>query len=243
MEKEDEDEEEDQDEDDGKDPRKISQGETVHTSADIVDTMVDDQPVVLAAQGQEMRGHTPRPQPSVSFRRPQTMEPHVLPRTPETYPLSGLEHLGRVMPQKTRPVVSTLREADAAGNTSDMDVDIDLDVDQQLLIESAGGDSLPDVPIRKLALPDVPLPEVPVPDVPRSEACPDCLVGEELTSSWVAEEAMVVAFSIGSCSCLVRFLCSNLFITGISYTTHHKVFGWLKVYFIYGLLSLVLVYS
>jgi hypothetical protein len=40
----------------------------------------------------------------------------------------------------------------AAGNTSDVDVDVDLD--QQLLIESAGGDSLPDV-----SLPDFPLPE------------------------------------------------------------------------------------
>ena len=44
----------------------------------------------------------------------------------------------------------TLREADAAGNTSDVNVD------QQLLIESADGDSLSDVP-----LPDDPLPEVP----------------------------------------------------------------------------------
>jgi len=54
-----------------------------------------------------------------------------------------------VTPQKPRPAVPTLREAEAAGNTSDVDVN------QQLLIESAGGDSLSDVP-----LPDVPLPEV-----------------------------------------------------------------------------------
>ena len=65
-------------------------------------------------------------------------------------------------PQKPRPAVPTQREAEAAGNTSDVDVDVD--VDQQLLIESAGGDSLPDVP-----LPDVPLPE----------ARPDGSVGEE----------------------------------------------------------------
>ena len=61
-------------------------------------------------------------------------------------------------PQKPRPAVPTQREAEAAGNTSDEDVD------QQLLIESAGGDSLTNVP-----LPDVPLPE----------ARPDGSVGEE----------------------------------------------------------------
>jgi len=58
--------------------------------------------------------------------------------------------LGLGTPQKPRPAVPTLREADAAGNTSDVNVD------QQLLIESADGDSLSDVP-----LPDDPLPEVP----------------------------------------------------------------------------------
>jgi len=47
--------------------------------------------------------------------------------------------------------VPTLREAEAARNT--LDVDVDVDVDQQLQIESAGGDSLPVVP-----LPNVPLP-------------------------------------------------------------------------------------
>ena len=57
-------------------------------------------------------------------------------------------------PQKPRPVVPTLREDEAAGNT------FDVDVDQQLLIELAGGDSLPDV-----RLPDVPLPDVSLPDV------------------------------------------------------------------------------
>jgi hypothetical protein len=52
----------------------------------------------------------------------------------------------------------TQREAEAAGNTSEVDVE------QQLLIDSAGGDSLPDV-----TLPDVALPE----------ARPDGSVGEE----------------------------------------------------------------
>jgi len=44
---------------------------------------------------------------------------------------------------------------------------------------------------------------------------------------------MVVAFGLGSGSCLVRFLCSNLFISGIDYYTRREVFGSLKVYFIY----------
>jgi hypothetical protein len=64
--------------------------------------------------------------------------------------------------------VPTLPEAEAAGNT------LDVDVDQQLLIESAGGDSLPDVPLPDVSFSDVPLPDVPVPD-----ACPDGPVGEE----------------------------------------------------------------
>jgi hypothetical protein len=41
---------------------------------------------------------------------------------------------------------------------------VDVDVDQQLLIESAGGDSLPDVPL---------------PDVTPPDARPDGLLGEE----------------------------------------------------------------
>jgi len=45
---------------------------------------------------------------------------------------------------------------------------------------------------------------------------------------------MVVAFGLGSGSCLVRFLCSNLFISEIDYYMCHKVFGSLKVYLIYG---------
>jgi len=45
---------------------------------------------------------------------------------------------------------------------------------------------------------------------------------------------MVVAFRLGSGSCLVRFLCHNQFISGIYYYTRREVFGSLKVYFIYG---------
>jgi hypothetical protein len=154
----------------------------VNTSADDVDTMVDNQAIVLPEQGQEMREYTPRPQPPAPTQRPQAPAPHPPPRTPETYTLSGLEHFGRVTPQKPRPAVPTLKEAEAAGNTSDVDVDVD--VDQQLLIESAGGDSLPDVPLRDallpdVSLPDVPLCDVPVPDDPLPEERPDSSVGEQ----------------------------------------------------------------
>jgi hypothetical protein len=143
--------------DDGKEPQTIGQGEMVNTSAADVDTIVEDQTIVLPEQFQEMREPTPRPQPPVPAPRPQTPDPRPRPRTPETHHLSELSHLGLVTPQKPRPAVPTQREAEAARNTSDVDVD------QQLLIESAGGDSLPDV-----SLPDVPLPE----------ARPDRSVGE-----------------------------------------------------------------
>jgi len=82
---------------------------------------------------------------------------------PETPPLSGLEDFGLVMPQKPRPAVPSLQQAEAARNTSDEDVD------QQLLCESAGGDSLPDVP----------LPDIPLPDVAPPETRPHGSVGEE----------------------------------------------------------------
>jgi hypothetical protein len=154
----DEDEEEDQDEDDGKDPRMIGQEEMANTSPANVDTMVDGQPIVPPELCQEMREYTPRPQPPVPAPRPQNPDPRPRPRTTETHPLSGLEKLGLVTREKPRPAVPTQREAEAAGNT------LDVDVDQQLLIESAGGDSLPDVPF---------------PNIPLSEAHPDGSVGEE----------------------------------------------------------------
>jgi hypothetical protein len=71
-----------------------------------------------------------------------------------------------------------LQEAEAARNT------LDVDVNQQLLIESAGGDSLsdvplPDVPLLDVPLPDVSLPDVPLPDVPLPEVRLDGSVGEE----------------------------------------------------------------
>jgi hypothetical protein len=83
-----------------------------------------------------------------------------------------------VTPQRPRPAVPTLREAEAAGNISDVNVE------QQLLGESAGGDSLRDVRLPDVRLPDVPLPDVPLhdvplPDVSLAEARPDGSVGEE----------------------------------------------------------------
>jgi hypothetical protein len=140
--------EEEEDEDDGKAPRTIVQGEMAHTSTDEVDTMVDNQAIMLPWQGHKMREHTPRQQPGAPAPQPLTPEPRPRQRTPESHPFSGLDHLGRVRPQKPRPAVPTWREAEESGNTSDEDVNL------QLLIESAGGDSLPDVP-----LPNVPLPE------------------------------------------------------------------------------------
>ena len=165
KEEEDEDEEDDKDEDDSKEHQIMGQGEMVHALADNVDTMVDNQPITLPEKGQVMCEYTPRPEPPTPSPQPHTSEPHPRPRPPETHPLSGLEHLGLVTPQKPRPAVPTQREAEAAGNTSDVDVE------QQLLGESAGGDGLPDgplpdVPIPDVHLPDVPLPDVPLPDVP-----------------------------------------------------------------------------
>ena len=45
---------------------------------------------------------------------------------------------------------------------------------------------------------------------------------------------MAVAFGLGSGSCLVHFLCSNLFISGVDHYMHGEVFGSLKVHCIYG---------
>jgi hypothetical protein len=155
----------------------------VNTSADNADTMLDNQPTVLLEQCQDIREHTRRPQPLSPAPRRGTPEPRPRPRTPETHTLSRLEFLVLVTPQKPRPVGPTLREADAAGNTSDVDVE------QQRIGESAYFDCLPDVPLPDVPLPDIPLPDVPLsdvpladvtlPDVPFHEARPDCWVGVE----------------------------------------------------------------
>jgi hypothetical protein len=114
---------EDKDEDNGKAPRMIGQGETVHRSADDKDTTVDDQPIMLPQPGQEMSKHTPCPQPPVPATLPQTPEHRPQPQSPVTDPLCGLEHLGCVMTQKSHPAVPSVREVEAAGNMSDVDVD------------------------------------------------------------------------------------------------------------------------
>jgi len=82
------------------------------------------------------------------------------------------------MMQKPRPAEPTLREAEVAGNTSDVIAE------QQLLGELEGGDGhpdgpLPDVPFPDVSLPDVPLSNVPHPDVPLPEARLDGSIGEE----------------------------------------------------------------
>jgi hypothetical protein len=133
-EKEDEEEVEDQDEDDGKEPQMLGQGEMVNTSADDVHTRVDNQAFMLPEQCQEMYEQTQQPQPLAPARWPQTPEPRPQTRTPETHPLSGLEYLGLVTPEKPRPAVPTMRKAEAAGNTSY--VDMDVDVDQQVVTVS-----------------------------------------------------------------------------------------------------------
>ena len=85
KEEEEEEEGEDDDEDDGKEPRKISQGDMVNTLGDDVDIMVDVQPIVLPEQGQEMREYTPRPKLPAFAPQPQTPEPRPQPGTPETH--------------------------------------------------------------------------------------------------------------------------------------------------------------
>jgi hypothetical protein len=90
--------------------------------------------------------------------------------------------------------VPTVRQSEAATNASDVDVD------QQLLRKSAGGDRLADVP----------LPNVPLPDAYLTEGSQDGSVGEVPTSPFAAGEEIVIVFGLGSCSCLVRFLYSNL---------------------------------
>jgi hypothetical protein len=76
-----EEEDEDEEEDDDKEPRTIGQGEIVITSRDEVDTMVDDQPIVLPEQGKEMLEHTLRPQPPAPASLPQRPDPPPQPRT------------------------------------------------------------------------------------------------------------------------------------------------------------------
>jgi hypothetical protein len=70
----DENKEEDKDNNDGKDPGAIGQREMVNTSAEDVDTMGDNHPILQPGQGQEMRKHTPRPQSPVPAPQLETPE-------------------------------------------------------------------------------------------------------------------------------------------------------------------------
>jgi len=120
---EEDDDDEDEDEDDGKEPRMIGQGEMVHSSADDVDAMVEDQLIVLPEEGQEMREHCPQPHPLAPAPRPETLESLPWPQPPQPHPLSGLEILWCVRLQNPGPAVPTLPEAEAAGISWDVDVD------------------------------------------------------------------------------------------------------------------------
>jgi len=191
--------EEDQGEDDGKQPRMSGQGEMVNPSDDDVDTMVDVEPIVLRKQGPEMAEHTPRAQLAPRAPRPHTAEPRTRPQTPETHLHSGAEVLVLMMAKKPHPVVPTLRRAEEAWNTCDVDVD------QQLLGESAAGDSRPNSP----------RPNFPLRDVPLFEVRPDIWVGKGWTSPHIAENVTVLTFGLEGGSCLICFLCSNIFISGI----------------------------
>jgi hypothetical protein len=112
-----------------------------------------------------------------------------------------------------------------------------VDVDQQLVRKSACGDRLADVRFTN----------VPLPDAYLTEGSPDGSVGEVPTSSCAAGEEIVIVFGLGSCSCLVRFLYSNLLISDIDHYTQWDVFGLLRVYLIHlfciGLLSFIVLWD
>jgi hypothetical protein len=126
-----------------------------------------------------------------------------------------------MMLQKPHLTVPSLRAAEAAGRT------LDVDVDQQLLGDSPSGHSHPHV-----ALSDDPLPNVFLP-----VARPDHSVGEKCTSSHVTEEVMIVAYGVGSSSCLVCYRCSHLCIPGVKYYTRCDIFGSLRVVFIHSIVG------
>ena len=85
-----------------------SQGEMVNTTGDDVDTMVDDQAIVLSERGQETCEHTTWSQPLASAPRVLTLEPRVRPRMLETNPLSGMEDLGLVTSRRPRLAVRSM---------------------------------------------------------------------------------------------------------------------------------------
>jgi hypothetical protein len=109
--------------DDGKETRTIGNGKIINTLADDVDSIVDDQSIILPKQGQEMRKHTPWPQPPAPAPRPLPPEPRIQRQPVETYSVRRLEVLEHVRPQKPRPGVPTLREAEATPINLDLEVD------------------------------------------------------------------------------------------------------------------------
>jgi len=177
KEQEDEDEEEDKDEVDGKEPQTLGQGVMVNQSADNVDTIVEDQPIVLPEQGQKMWEHN---------QWPHSPECRTWPWTPETHPFSKLEHLGLVRPPKPRSVVPTLREVDDAWNTSDVDVALQIG--------------------RLSQCPRHPALQCPSPQCPSPWGAPGCLCRPGMSQSLRSRggDGCCVWVRVGFLSCLVR---------------------------------------
>ena len=187
-----EEQEENENEDDAKVPRTSGQRDMVNSAAIHIYTVTDDQPIMVAEQGQEMHTHTPWPQPPASAPRLQTPKPLTQPQSPETDHLSGLQVLWLVMLQKPHPAIPTLHEAEVAGNTTDDDPG------HQLLSESAGGNSLLTVLLSNVTLHEVYL---------------YCWVGKVWYRPRVGEEARIVTLWLELGSCLVSFLCCTLFLS------------------------------
>jgi len=190
---EDEDEEEVKNDDDGKDPRTIGHREKVDTSADDANAMVDEEPTAQPEQGQVMRNQFSRPQLASPAPWQQCPARSPRPRTVEIYTLSGLEFVVLVTPLKPRAEATTLRAAEAAGNSSD------IAVEEQQLSDSACGNilydepqldvSLPDVPPLDVPLLDVPHADVPLSDVPLTDVPPpDISLSVVGLDGWVGEE-------------------------------------------------------
>jgi hypothetical protein len=72
---EEEEEDENKDENHGKEPWTIGQCEMGNKSADDVDSMVDDHPIVIPEWGQQISEHTPWPHPLLPAPWPQTPDP------------------------------------------------------------------------------------------------------------------------------------------------------------------------
>jgi len=119
----------------------------VNILANNADTKVDDQAIVLPDHGQEIREHTPRPQPLAPAPWTKSPDTPTRPRTLEIHRFCGLENIELGIPQKTRPAVPTVQEAETAGTTSNVDMD------HQLLIESACGDNRSNLPLPNVHLP------------------------------------------------------------------------------------------